>query len=284
MIATEKKIVVLFDEFGTPTFKNTNTSEFFLGVSALYEFSEEAKIFNALNTHMGLSNSKSLKNNRIDNKRANDIAQETINHNLRITAKYLNLSNPILHNYTDVYMKFGNFSRKLWRGVKERKDVHFLHSQILETCLFDIISRYVEGNVVGRYHFEICIDDWSYPETDTHIILEYSAESLQKHIQAFIYEYITTETEIIIEPIKFFGSIKNRRESFIDSLTSIISRSFLDNSNSKFDDQPVRELKKGLGSNFVLHDITADTINFINEMIYKDVQETKVQDASVIIL
>ena len=284
MTATEKKIVVLFDEFGTPTFKNNNTSDFFLGVAALYELSDEDKIFNALDGHMGLSNTKSLKNGRIKVARANEIAKEIVKHDVKINAKYLDLTNPLLHHYTEFYTKFGNFSRNLWRRVKDSKDAHFLHSQILEDCLFDIISRFIEDNTPGKYRFEICIDDWSYPTTDRNIVLEYSPQSLQKHIQEFINGSIIKDAVIIIEPIKFFGSINIRRESFIDALTSIISRSFIDRDNNKFDLQPLNELIKGIGNNIVIEDITVATINFTHETIYKFIQATKVQDKSLIIL
>ena len=283
MTTTEKKIVVLFDEFGTPTFKNTNTSDYFLGVAVLYELSDEDKIFNALNMLMGLSNSKPLKNDRIDNHRAVNIAKEICKHNLYITAKYIKLTDNILRKNTENYILFGNFSRRIFRGVDEGKDVHFLHSQILETCLFDIISRFLDKSI-GKHRFEISIDNWNYPRTDIHIIVDYSSESFQKHIQEFINDYIKTDTQIYIGPIQFLNSPSDKRERFIDVLTSIISRSLLAQSNPKFDLQPNNELLRGLKNKFILGDMTAEIINFTYDVMYKDIQETKVKEKSKIII
>ena len=203
MTELEKKMVVLFDEFGTPSLKDSNIHNYFLGVSIPYELSNEYKIFNALDEHAGLSNSKPLKIDKIKKHRANVIANVIADLDVYISANYIDLTNLVLRCYLPIYAEFGNISRRLWRNSDKRKDSHILHSQILESCLFEIISTYTEENKTGKYHFEICIDDWSYPKTDTHIILDYSAEMLQKHIQELINQNKKTETETIIDPIKF---------------------------------------------------------------------------------
>ncbi len=64
----------------------------------------------------------------------------------------------------------------------------------------------------------------------------------------------------------------------------MISRSFIDESNLKFDTQPLVELSKELVNNFVVEDITISTIEFIHDVMYKDIQETKIQDDSRIII
>lgn len=233
---------------------------------------------------MGLSNSKPLKNDRISKDRAIRIAREVAQQNIKINVKYLDLTNPTLQEYTNTYTVFGNFSRKFWRGVGGRKDAHFLHSQVLQSCLFDIIDRHTAISTIQKHRIEIIMDDWSYPKTDTHIILDYSAENLQKHIQDLLNDHNDSDTTVAIEPIKFFGPTNSPRATFIDVLTSVISRSFIDESNLKFDTQPLVELSKELVNNFVVEDITISTIEFIHDVMYKDIQETKIQDDSRIII
>ena len=276
------KVLVLFDEFGSPTFDKGNNT--FVGVAVLYEHSEECEIFNSLKELMGLSNSKPLKNDRISKGRAIRIAKEIAHQNIKVNVKYLNLTNTTLREYTKTYTVFGNFSRKLWRGIEGRKDAHFLHSQVLQSCLFDIISRYTAISTIQKHHIEIIVDDWSYPKTDTHIVLDYSAENLQKHIQELINNHDNSDTTVTIEPIQFFGPTNSPRATFIDVLTSVISRSFVDKSNVKFDTQPLVELSKELVDDFVVEDITISTIEFIHDVMYKDIQETKIQDDSPIII
>ncbi|MEW6144482.1 MAG: hypothetical protein AB1598_05635 [Thermodesulfobacteriota bacterium] len=283
MATKEKEIIVLFDEFGTPTFKNNNTSDYFLGVAVLYELSDEDQIFNALDRLMGLSNSTSLKNDRIENQRAVNIAKQICQHNLYITAKCIDLANNILRNNTENYTLFGNFSRRIFRGVDERKDAHFLHSQILGTCLFDVISRFLEKNT-GKHRFEILIDNWNYPKTDIHIIVDYSTESLQQRLKELHDIDTKTDTQISLEPIKFLSSPNDKRKRFIDVLTSIISRSLLAQNNPKFDLQPVNELRLGLNNKFVFDHMTAELINFTHDVMYNDIQETKVKEKSKIII
>ncbi|MCH7519535.1 MAG: hypothetical protein IH964_10995, partial [Candidatus Dadabacteria bacterium] len=70
IIPNQSEIIVLFDEFGTPSFKDINTNNYFMGVSALYELDKEEDILNALDQSMGLSKSKPLKNDKIGKQRA----------------------------------------------------------------------------------------------------------------------------------------------------------------------------------------------------------------------
>src|ERR1700752_1795702 len=103
MTATEKQIVVLFDEFGLPIFKMNGTGNYFLGVAALYELSDEDKIHNAVGKLMGFYKSKPLKNNNISKLKAVEIAKNVSKHNIYVTAKWLDLNNATLAHYTEIY-------------------------------------------------------------------------------------------------------------------------------------------------------------------------------------
>src|SRR6266851_6419925 len=90
---SEEKLIVLFDEFGTPTFNTPDSRGIFLGVAALYKFEHEDKIFDDSDKLMGLSKSKPLKNDKISTQKALDIAQQVGKHDLTIESKYISLKN-----------------------------------------------------------------------------------------------------------------------------------------------------------------------------------------------
>lgn len=181
---SEEQLIVLFDENGTPTFNTPDSKGVFLGVSALYKFEHEDKIFDDTDKLMGLSKSKPLKNDKISSLKALDIAQQIGKLDLTIVSKYISLKNNDLKEVTEIYMAFGNLSRIIYRGIKkERKTAHILHTQILEYCLFDIISSYILAHEVDSYTFEIYLDDWSYPTTDKHIVLQYASKNVEKNCE-----------------------------------------------------------------------------------------------------
>ncbi|GJM14786.1 MAG: hypothetical protein DHS20C13_01130 [Thermodesulfobacteriota bacterium] len=278
-----QEVIVLFDEFGTPSFKDTTSSGNFLGVSALYTANNEVKIFRSLGTSMGLSNSQPVKNNRITKNRANKIASQVSLNNLYITARYLDLNNEQLEETSINYLNVSNLGRKIFRGVKERKDVHLLHSQILLSCVFDNIVRFLDCNDGDNYRFYIFIDSFSYPKSDSYIVLDYCSENLQKHVQKFQDESINNKN-VFIEPLEFFTKSMVKRERLIDCLNSIISRSILDSKSDKYDLEPRNIIQQGLDKRFSFQDITNDTIIFLHESLYDDIQSTKIEDKSLIIV
>ncbi len=73
---SSEKIIVLFDEYGTPTLRQDRESEFFIGVGACYKNSDELIIFHQIEGLFGLRNKKPLKNNRISTERAIKISKE----------------------------------------------------------------------------------------------------------------------------------------------------------------------------------------------------------------
>lgn len=72
---SSEKLIVLFDEYGTPTLRQDRESEFFIGVGACYKNSDELIIFDQIEGLIGLQNKKPLKNNRISIGRAIKIAE-----------------------------------------------------------------------------------------------------------------------------------------------------------------------------------------------------------------
>jgi hypothetical protein len=70
-----KNMVVLFDESGIPAISNDQRTDWFLRVGVAYEQSDEETIFSKCEADFGLANSQPLKNDRITNSRAVNIAK-----------------------------------------------------------------------------------------------------------------------------------------------------------------------------------------------------------------
>jgi len=278
------EVIILFDEFGTPSFKDTTSSGLFMGASALYLANDEKKIFKSLDKSMGLSKTQPVKNNKISKNRAKIIARETSSKKLHIAARYLDLNNKQLELVTNDYLRLSNLGRQIWREVKGRKDVHLLHSQILLHCIFDNILEFLGCYQGGNIQFNIFIDSFSYPKTDLHIVHEYCSNNLLKHVQKYIDNDMNKQVNVSFDPIKFFAKHNTSRERLIDCLNSIIGRSLLDVRSDKYDLEPRDLIQKGLGNKFSFGDITDETITFLHTSMYDDIQNTKIQDKPLIIL
>jgi len=105
-----KKIVVLFDEYGTPSFDIPTGQNVFLGVSVLYELNEEENIFKRCDKSMGLSKSQELKNDKIDVNKAIEISSDVGKQRLSILAKYALLDNSKLKDIGEDYTKSAHIS------------------------------------------------------------------------------------------------------------------------------------------------------------------------------
>jgi len=279
----QSKIIALFDEYGTPSFKNNATSGHFMGVCALYQLSDEQQIFKALEKPMGLPNTHPLKNSKIGKSRAKEIAAEVSNNNFYITAIYIDLSNNQLKQTVNDYLNVSNFGRKIWRRVEGRKEAHLIHSQLLLHSIFQSFITYLDDNSEDNIQLSTFVDKFRYLKSDLDIILNYSSQNLNKHVKKFLDE---KPIDVNIEPFVFLTreNILGIRKRIIDGLCSIISRSIFDVKSEKFDLQPKNLIEKGLGYRFKYEDLTNETIQFLNNSMYDDIQNTKIQDKPLIIL
>ena len=275
-----KRLIVLFDEFGTPTFNFKSNEEIFLGVSVLYDLEKENEIFNDCDKELGLSKSKPLKNNKISVNKAKTISHILGKQSFIISAKYLNLDNSELKNIVDDYKNIGDLSRKIYRGVGERKVAHILYSAVLNECLFNIVADYLESfNSVNNCCFEIYIDDWSIPVADKNLFIEDLKLSLKSKMESLF-----QDCEISMNNLVLLDDNNSKRKRLIDIITSVICRAFLDLDNSKYDTAPLNILKKRLETNIKIHDITDEMSEFYDEMIKKSIEETKVKDNNIILI
>ncbi|MGC1135802.1 MAG: hypothetical protein WA941_23460 [Nitrososphaeraceae archaeon] len=281
---SSKKIVVLFDEYGTPSFDFTTGQNVFLGVAVLYELNEEENIFKSCNKCMGLSRSKELKNDKIDVNRAIEISCVIGEQRLSILARYILLDNRTLNEIVEDYKKFGDISRQLFRGIKkERKVAQILYQQILAICISQIILRYLENADAGNYEFEIFVDYWDYPLPDKHIDSKYFNSLLEDKVQRFVVDNIKKDVKVSIKTKQFLKATDRKREYFIGVLTSVVSRVCRDEKDSKYDLRLLTEMQNKLGNNFNIEDTTNDLISALREGITVFIQETKEKDKKLLI-
>jgi hypothetical protein len=282
----EQNLIVLFDEFGTPSFKTPHGSGIFLGVSVLYKSKDQQTIFDYFDSLMGLSKSKPLKNDKISADKAVKIARALGKNEINIFSEYVDLKDQNLENVITNYELFGNMSRRLYRGIeKERKQAHILHTQLMESCLSDVVLEleYIETNVASSYIIEPFIDNWSYPLTDQYIVTDYASERLQNKMNKIISEIYRRESKIIVKPKILLDNPSDKRKRFIDVVVSVISRAFLNASNPKYDPLLLQELKKSLGSKIIVKDISSEVAVLLNNAMYDEIQETKTRDEQLIL-
>src|SRR6266568_5692376 len=115
-----EKTIILFDEYGTPTFKEDRENEFFLGVSLSYKLSDEERILDKVGNLIGLQKVKPLKNNKISTKKAVQIAETLKQLPLFVAVVAINLSDENLIKTVSEYHDVGNTIRTN-RRAKERK-------------------------------------------------------------------------------------------------------------------------------------------------------------------
>jgi len=270
-ITEKKQIIVLFNEFGTPTFNFQHNLDIFLGVSVLFELDTESQIYDLCDEEMGLSIKNALKNNRIGVSRAKQISKVIATQDLSISTRYLKLSNDEFKTIVLEYKKYGDLVRNKYReDVGDRSVSQILYDSVFNTSLFDVIANYLESKDKNHNcNFEIYIDDWSFPVDDKDKYINDLTKSLKNKMQEYIQEGINEDADISISKINILKGDLSKRARFVDVLTSIISRAFLDSNNKKYDLAPLNELNTRLQNNLEIEDLTIEMINFYNNMIPK---------------
>ncbi len=223
-----KNMVVLFDESGTPTIKDDTRTDWFLGVGIAYEQSAEKMIFSRCKDACGLANSRPLKNDRIKNSRAVCIAKLLADLPVSIFVSRVNTADPKYREIIVDYECFGNKARQESRQVRERPIAQIIHSQVLDHCLFHLITGYFEQGG-GDAAFSVSIDNWSIPENDIDIYLEERAASLHRMISSLCADYAEGQP-VSISHLELLNT-DTPRKRFVDVVASIFSRAYLKRDN-----------------------------------------------------
>jgi len=260
-----KEIIVLFDEFGTPTFNQKGESDIFAGIAVLYNLEEESDIFSNLKDVLSLESSKPHKSRTINNIKAVKIAKIASSNLNQIVFNYIELNNKLYIDTIENYEKVISFGRKIYRGVKPRKVSQIMHSRLLDNCIHKCIMNHLDGKSNTAYQYKIYLDNWAIPNCDKHIELEQRVESLEKYTQHLL-DGSNKNVKIIIPAINLLVKDNNRKR-LIDGMMSIISRAFFNTNHPRFTKLPLNKLQSILGKKIKISNITNDEIEFINELI-----------------
>ena len=253
-----EKMIILFDEYGTPTLREDRENKFFVGVALSYNVLNETMIFNQMKDLSGLENQNPLKNNKITTKRAIAIANKLKQLPAFIVTVFIDLSNKDFIETIRVYYPLSNKIREVERNIKGRKIAQFIHSKVLERCLFDSITLCCE-HINATKSFNIFIDAWSIPREDIYIYLNYRADSLSRRIGKLF-------PDIAVSPIQLLKD-DTKQKRLVDSVVSVVSRKYYPPSNTKYSKVPFDILFNNGLSSSVSVDITKYITSFMIKML-----------------
>jgi len=261
------KVIILFDEQGTPTLSEKRETDYFLGVSVAYNSDLESDLFANCNDLFGLSKSKPMKNDKISSSRAFEIAEFLSNLDLLINIYYLDLCDKELQSTVELYEEFSNNFRTKFRNVRSRPIPQILYNQILDHTLFISISDYMKFHQITS-HFSIYVDNWSFPNCDVNIALNMTGQSLaQKNND--INKKFFPGAFTICDNIQLLDK-DSQRKRFIDVLASILSRNFLDPSHPKYCEDILNMVFQSKEFDSIESNVTATTIDTLR-LIMDDV-------------
>jgi len=187
--------------------------------------------------------------------------------NLLIDIFYLDLGNKDLQNTVKLYEEFGNVFREKYRGERHRPSAQILYSHLLEHTLFSSISHFLELNQISS-KFSVFIDNWAIPSCDTNIILKDTSKLITQKNNEICHQFFPG-VSTICDDIELLVNDSSRKR-FIDVLTSVVSRNFLEDVNPKYFksiEQILTPNQKFDISNLDITKTTVDTILTIMDSI-----------------
>lgn len=268
---TVERFIVLFDEAGTPTFKEKSEADIFAGIAILYPYLREKDVFDAFKKTLGFSRKGPLKTKDISERRAQEIANLACDKLSIIVFNYVELRNNEFAKTIQDYESLVSFGRKIVRRAKPRKVGQILHARLLDNCVHKCIINHLEHETQGNFQYDISIDNWAIPEDDQYIELGYRATSLKKTTQRLLNK-LHRNVNISIPEIRLLEK-DGERKRLIDALASITSRAFFARNHPRFSEEPLRILQSHLGRSFECLNITNDEILFTKQMIQKFANE-----------
>ncbi len=254
------QMIILFDEYGTPTIRQDRENEIFVGVAIIYKKTDEKKIFEKVENIIGLNKSKPVKNAQISPRKAIEIAEILASLPLYIAVAIIDLSNRAFCETIINYHQISNAIRNCAREIKGRPIAQIIHSKVLSNCLFEAITLCLE-NSSKINEFNVFIDNWSIPAKDIPIYLQYRSESLSQNVKRLF-------PNVDIKPIELLENDTNRKR-FIDSVTSIVSRNYKNISSNTYSKKPFDVLFSSESITAIEVDITEKETDLMNRMLYE---------------
>jgi len=256
---------ILFDEFGTPTFRNDREFSVFGGIATAYYQTDEENLIAKCDKLFGLSSSQPKKNRHISAEEAIDIARLVTTLPLYMVINILTLDDEALKETATIYEPLSNEIRTKYRGVRERPLSQYLHGRLLDSCVLKCISSFLVRQPVAQFRCEIHVDNWAIPASDKEIFVKDRAQSLQHSIRLLLTK-IGLQTQLGIPDLSILDR-DSALKRFIDVLASITNRAYFTESNEKRSSEPLDLLRKGMGSVLDLENITYDEIKLMNHFI-----------------
>lgn len=250
------KVIILFDEQGTPTFRAKRESNNFLGIGIAYNQRNEESMFNECNQLFGLLKSKPLKNDKISNSRALEIAGLISTMDILIYIASISLIDNNFQNTVNSYGELSNLIRKNFRNVRPRSEAQIIHFHTLLPVFFNVIMSYIKHHQTPTT-FSIFMDNWSFPEKDKAFIISSMPLVLTEKANEMNMEFFPDVT-INCDKFELLEKDSNRKR-FIDVIASIISRNYLDENNPKFLYNIIKTISKGENIIIEQRDITQKT-------------------------
>ena len=257
-IKSERQIIVLFDEQGTPTFTPDRETDWFLGVTVTYDLADEEQIFSYCSELFGFSKTKPLKNRHIDNVRAERISDIVIELPVQLVVKAVKLGNDEFQQVVTAYERRGNMLREEYRQAGERNIAQILYSQILVETVFDSIQDYMKRHLASS-SISVYVDHHCFPREDIRIHLKVWPKLIQGDVNSF-YEKHGPDLNIPTVSISLMEKDSSRKR-FVDVITSVVSRSFKRGDSERFSRVPLHTLLTNDVNRY--EDITRTTIDFI---------------------
>lgn len=259
-----QNVIMLFDEQGTPTFRDDRETDNFLGVSVSYYEYDEDEIFHKSDLLFGLSNKNPVKNTRIGNSHTIEISELVLELPISIVITYIDLSNKKLQGTVSLFEKFGTEMRRIHRSIRGKPIAQILYTQILNNSNMLSIKNFIEL-FPSNTNFSIYIDDWSFPEMDLSNETIVRSQLLNRNINSIFHE-LMFQMRINVETINILSQDCNRKR-FIDVLTSVISRGYIDVNNKKYNYESLNNILNHPKNCNKAFDITQPTIEFLEKFM-----------------
>lgn len=263
-----KIVRILFDEFGTPTFRRDREILVFGGVAIAYYQTVEESLMAESDELFGLSTTRPKKNRDISAEKAIEIARRAATLPLHSVINILNLDDQAFQETATEYEPLSNKVRAKYRGVRDTPISQYLHGRILDNCILKCISNFLVRQPLSQYRCEIHVDNWAIPQADRENFLQKRARSLQFSI-GLLLSKIDSASQLEIPDISILDS-DSELKRFIDVFASITSRAYFRESDPKHSTEPLDLLRREMGQRLELENVTYDEtrlmIHFIEEM------------------
>jgi len=137
-----------------------------------------------------------------------------------------------------------------------------MHTHLLNDTLYISSTLYIK-QFTSNTNISIYVDNWSIPANDRDTELSYRCQSLQQKTND-LFSTFFNNISISIPPIILLEKDSSRKR-FIDIMTSVISRAFVNKENERYDNSPLTNILKNENNSMI--DITDNLKTFMRDFM-----------------